>query len=125
MSRHKFYLTTTAREQIKIAVRDAKKIWGQTRAEKYNADFQAGLDKLAQTHTMLRGTFRSYMTQGTPFHIHRLEQHYVVFVEHDALNLIIVGVFHEKMDLPSRLHELALMTADEIGAIKERIARTS
>jgi hypothetical protein len=63
------------------------------------------------------------MTQGTAFRVHRLEHRFVVFQEHDAHNLIVVGIFHERMDIPACIQELALMTGEEIAAIKEMIAR--
>ena len=63
------------------------------------------------------------MTQGTDFRVHLLEHRYAVFQDHDAHNIIIAGVFHEKMDMPSRIRELVMMTRDEIEAMKIQIAK--
>ena len=63
------------------------------------------------------------MTQGADFRVHLLEHRYVVFQDHDAHNIIIAGIFHEKMDIPSRIRELAMMTHDEIEIIKTQIAK--
>jgi toxin ParE1/3/4 len=123
MARHKFHMTKTARDHLKDAVRETKRKWGAALARKYGGDFQLGLQKLAKNHAILRATFRQIMTEGTEFRVHRLEHRYVVFQEHDLYNLIIVGIFHEKMDVPARIQELAMMTRAEIDAIKNMIAK--
>jgi toxin ParE1/3/4 len=121
MARHRYHMTTTARDHLTEAVRDTKRKWGASQARKYGSDFQVGLQNLAKNHGMLRATFREVITQATEFRVHRIEHRYVVFQEHDAHNLIIVGIFHERMDIPARIGELALMTGDEIAAIKQMI----
>jgi toxin ParE1/3/4 len=123
MVRHRFHMTATARGHLKEAVRETKRKWGAAQARKYTTDFLFGLQNLAKNHAMLRASFRKIMTEGTQFRVHRLEHRYVVFQEHDAYNLIIVGIFHEKMDVPARIQELALMTGEEIVAIKDTIAQ--
>jgi toxin ParE1/3/4 len=122
MPRHRYHMTRTARDHLKDAVRATKQKWGSAQARKYSVDFQAVLQSLAKNHIMLRATFRHVMTQGTLFRVHRIEHRYVVFQEHDLYNLIIVGIFHEKMDVPARIQELAMMTNYEIDAIKNMIS---
>lgn len=124
MTRHKFHMTTTVREHLKEAVREARRNWGTSQARKYNVDFQTGLQSLAKNHRILRSTFRQHMTKGTDFRVHRLEHRYVVFQDHDDYNIVIAGIFHEKMDIPARIQELAMMTQDKIMSIIERIAKS-
>jgi plasmid stabilization system protein ParE len=123
MVTHRYHMTATAESHFWAALDESQERWGARRAEKYRIDFLSGLQSLAKNHTMLRATFRNVMTEGAEFRVHRLEHRYVVFQEHDEFNLIIAGIFHEKMDIPSRIGELAMMTGDEIAAIKEIIAK--
>jgi toxin ParE1/3/4 len=125
MNEHRYHMTATAEEHFFSALDETKQKWGSKQAEKYRLAFLTGLQNLAKNHTMLRATFRQSMTDGTEFRLHRMEHRYVVFHEHDAYNLIVVGIFHEKMDIPARIRELAMMTGDEIEAIKEMIAKNA
>jgi hypothetical protein len=43
---------------------------------------------------------------------------------HDHQTVIIAAVFHEKMDIPTRLRELQTMSKDEIKALKQDMARS-
>ena len=123
MKTPRYHMTPTAEGHFWSALGDSQKKWGQRRAEKYRVDFLAGLNNLAKNHRILVATFRQNMTQGTDFRVHLLEHRYVVFQDHDAHNIIIAGIFHEKMDIPSRIRELAMMTHDEIEIIKTQIAK--
>jgi toxin ParE1/3/4 len=118
---HRFHITPTAREHLKLAVRDTKREWGLAQAKRYNDAFQAGLEKLAKNHRSIGTGHRAAMTQGTDFKLHLMEHRYVVFQTHDAFNIIIAGIFHERMDIPTRLLELSLLSKDEIAAIVQQI----
>lgn len=45
----------------------------------------------------------------------------VVYQEHDQHNIIIAGVFHERMDVPTHVRALARATHAEIDAIRRRL----
>jgi len=65
------------------------------------------------------------MEEGTNFSIHLVEHRYIAFQEHDKNTVIIAGIFHESMDIPSRLKELQAMTKLEIDALKYEIERAN
>jgi toxin ParE1/3/4 len=119
----RFHITPTARKQLIEAVRDTKRKWGLAQSKRYNEAFLAGLNKLAKNHKSIGTGHRAAMTRGTDFQLHLIEHRYVVFLPHDNYNIIIAGIFHERMDIPARVQELALLTRDEIDAIAEQIDR--
>jgi hypothetical protein len=44
----------------------------------------------------------------------------VAFQPHNKDSIIIVGIFHESMDMPARLKELQTLTRHEITALKKK-----
>jgi plasmid stabilization system protein ParE len=121
MTAPRFHTTPTAEAHFLDALDESLEKWGEMRTEQYRLDFLAGLEKLAKNHRSIGTGHRTAMTQGTDFKLHLMEHRYVVFQTHDAFNIIIAGIFHERMDIPTRLLELALLTKDEIAAIVQQI----
>jgi plasmid stabilization system protein ParE len=117
-------MTQTALEHFKAAVRETKKKWGLAQAKKYNADFQVGLRYLAQHHATIRTHYRDAMTKGAAFSVHLVEHRYVAYQTHNDYNVIIAGIFHEKMDIPTHLEELAQMSIHEIAMLRRQLSRS-
>jgi plasmid stabilization system protein ParE len=124
MPRSTYRITSTAREHLKKAVRDTQRTWGAKQARKYNTDFLAGLQYIADNHQTFNSPHRDELADGTAFSIHLVEHRYVAFQEHGKNAIIIAGIFHESMDIPTRLRELQSMARHEIDALKREIDRT-
>ena len=125
MSRYKFHLTETAFRQLDDIVYKTALDRGPDQAEKYKQQQLAGFDKIAQEHMTMRTEHREKLAKGTDFKVHLVEHHYAAYQSHDQHNVIIAGVFHERMDIPTQLRELKGMTRHEIGAIKRDIERSN
>jgi plasmid stabilization system protein ParE len=102
-------------------VRDTQKTWGAKQARRYNTDFLAGLQYIADNHHNFNSPHRDEMADGTDFALHLVEHRYVAFQEHGKNAVIIAGIFHEKMDIPTRLRELQNLARHEIDALKREI----
>ena len=114
MTRPTYRLTNTARDHLKKALKETQEKWGAKQARKYSTDFLAGLQHIADNHRTLHSPHRAQLAKDTPFSLHLVEHRYVIFQVHDPNTIIIVGIFHENMDIPSRLKELHAMTQHEI-----------
>lgn len=124
MTTKTYRMTATAEGHFWKALRESKQKWGHKRAEKYRVDFLAGLQHIADSHRTFNSPHRDELAEGTAFSIHLVEHRYVAFQEHDKNTVIIAGIFHESMDIPTRLKELQGMTRHEIDGLKREIERT-
>ena len=118
MTSRSYRMTPTAEAHFWQALRDTKEKWGKQKAEKYRVKFLAELQNLADNHPFTPTAHRKKLAAGTTFSLHLIEHRYVVFQECDKNTLIIVGIFHESMDIPARLRELQGLASREIDAIK-------
>jgi plasmid stabilization system protein ParE len=121
MAKNFYRMTATARNHLKMAVRDTKRIWGGQQAKKYATEFLAGLQHIADNHQRLHSAHRCTLTEGTDFSIYLVQHRYVAYQPYGQDCVIITGIFHEKMDLPARLKELQRITRQEIDAVKREI----
>lgn len=120
----RFHITPTAREHLKQAVKETKRTWGVAQSKRYNEAFLSGLENLAKNHRSVGTGHRAAMAQGTDFRLHLMEHRYVVFQPHDEYNIIIAGIFHERMDIPARVQELALLSQGEIAGLVRLIDKS-
>lgn len=115
---NRYWLTPTARNHIRLAIQETRKNWGSQQALKYRHALQAGLQYIADNHRTFHSPHRDALAAGTTFRLHLMEHRYVAFQKHDDNTIIIIGVFHESMDIPSQLKELRNMAQHEIEALK-------
>lgn len=84
----------------------------------------AGFQQITERHRSLHTAHRAELAAGTAFHAHLLEHRYVVFKVYDEQTVIVVGIFHERMDIPTRIRELERLSRHELavltGEIKKR-----
>jgi plasmid stabilization system protein ParE len=120
MPRSLYLMTPTAREHLKTAVKDTRKIWGAKQARKYGKNFLGGLQDIADNHRTFHSPHRAALAEGTPFSLHLVEHRYVVFQAMDENTIIISGIFHQNMDIPTRLKELQKLEKHEIAALQRR-----
>ena len=121
MTNQLYRMTATAERAFWQALQDSKRNWGRKRAEQYRLDFLAGLQRLANNHQRLRSPHRDELVEGTDFSIHLIQHRYVAFQPHNPTTIIIASIFHESMDIPTKLRELQQMARHEIDALRQEI----
>lgn len=105
-----YRLTATAEAHLRHVVRNTHHRYGINQAKKYNDALLQGFQSIAEKHLTFHSPHRNELAKDTVFSIHLVEHHYVVFQEQDQRTIVIVGIFHESMDIPSRLRELQTIT---------------
>ena len=117
----RYHLTPTAQKHVREAMHETRQRWGTNQAKKYRADFENGLQHLAENHPRLRTPHREALAEGTDFSLHLIEHRYVAYQPYGENDIIIAGIFHESMDMPRHLRDLQSMTRDEIDALRRDI----
>lgn len=121
MPRAKYYLTETATAQYRKIILDTAQKFGVVQSKKYRAQLRDGFQKIARYTDLARTPLREEISRDTDFSIHLVGHHYIAFQLQTDKHVIIVGIFHERMDLPTRLMELKEKSKKEIMAIKKQI----
>jgi len=120
MSCKTYRLTATAQEQLKKALRETLQRWGIQKAKKYSAEMLNGFQYIAENYQNLTYPHRVELAKASEFSLHLIGHRYVAFQPHNKDSIIIVGIFHESMDMPARLKELQTLTRHEITALKKK-----
>lgn len=118
------WITPTARNHIRKVINDTRNKWGTEQAAKYHRELEEGLQHIADNYHNFNSPHRDEMVKGTAFSIRLVEHHYVAFQEDGKGGVIIAGVFHKSMDIPTRLKDLQSMVRQEIDALRREIAHT-
>lgn len=121
MSRAKYLLTRTASEQYRRIIVETSNRFGVVQAQKYRAALRDGFKKLAAKQLIPLSPHREELAYGTGFYLHLIEHHYVAVAVSNNKTIIIAAIFHERMDIPSRLKELQAKSNDEIAALKRQL----
>ena len=116
----RYWTTPTARNQIRNAIQETREKWGPKQAAKYRRDLQAGFQDIADNHQSFNSPHRDELAEGTPFDLHLVKHRYVAFQEHKG-DVVIAGVYHESMDIPTRLRELQSLSRHEVSEIRREI----
>lgn len=119
-----YLMTSTAESHFWKALHDTRKKWGQKQAEEYRIKFLDGLQNIADNYQNYNSAHRKNLALGTDFSLHLVEHRYVVFQEIGQNNIIIVGIFHESMDIPRHLRELQESAKLEVKEVKQKIILT-
>jgi toxin ParE1/3/4 len=75
--------------------------WGVEQARKYGSILARYFEALADQDVRTKPFFEDW----PEMQVSRCQHHYVFSLRRDASPVAILAVFHEKMDLPSRLQE--------------------
>ncbi|MCO5118904.1 MAG: type II toxin-antitoxin system RelE/ParE family toxin [Burkholderiaceae bacterium] len=116
----RYWMTPTARLHVRRAIQETREKWGLHQAGAYRRDLQTGFQKIADEHTTFNAPHREDLAVGTAFTLHLVAHRYVAFQAWRG-DVIIAGLFHERMDIPVRLQELQGLTPQEIDALKREI----
>ena len=120
MKKPTYLMTPTAEAHFWNALRDTQLRWGNIQAEKYRVQFLTGLQDIAENHRSFHSSYRKKLAEGTDFLVHLVRHRYVAFVEHNEHTVIIAAIFHENMDIPTRLRELKSLSELEIAALMKK-----
>jgi plasmid stabilization system protein ParE len=114
-------MTPTAEVHFWEALGDTTRKWGEKQAEKYRLKFLDGLQHIAENHEKFHSSHRDDLAAGTDFSVHLVEHRYVAFQAQNQNTVIIAAIFHESMDIPTRLRELQTMGRHEIDILRREI----
>ena len=123
MNRRTYYLTDTALVHLEKAIRDTARRWDLDQAATYRDALLNGFQDIAENHKGFNFLHRNDLAKGTDFSLHLVEHHYVAFKARENGDVIIVGLFYERMNIPVRLKELQCMSLPEIAALEDEIER--
>lgn len=121
----RYWVTPTARRHIRAAITETRDTWGNAQASAYRKELIAGLQDIANNHQTFNSPHREDLASGTEFLVHLVAHRYIAYREHSNGDIVIAGVFHERMDIPMRLRELQRLTREEIRAIQREVDSTS
>jgi plasmid stabilization system protein ParE len=120
-----WFMTNTAISHLEEVVEKTALRWGYAQALKYRDLLRVGFQEIAEHHNSFHSTHHKMLAQDTDFHLHLVEHHYIAFKIHDDKNIIIVGIFHEKMNIPVHLRQLQKMSRSEILKIERAMEKES
>ena len=118
-----YHLTQTALAHLEEAISMTARKWGREQAKTYDAALEKGFKEIAKQGGAIVTDFRADMAKGRDFSLHLVEHHYVAFKINGCNNVIIAGIFHEKMNIPVKLKRLQQMSRGEISDLRDEIDR--
>jgi len=94
-----FVLTAAAESDLRGIVRYTRKQWGNAQVRHYIAKLEQGIASLADG----KGVFKDMSALFPGLRMGLCEHHYVFCLPRDGAPALIVAIFHERMDLMTRL----------------------
>ncbi|KQH73144.1 type II toxin-antitoxin system RelE/ParE family toxin [Xylella fastidiosa] len=94
-----YVLTAAAESDLRGIVRYTRKQWGNAQVRHYIATLERGIASLAEG----RGAFNDMSSLFPALRMGRYEHHYVFCLPREEAPALIVAIFHERMDLMTRL----------------------
>ncbi|APJ80163.1 type II toxin-antitoxin system RelE/ParE family toxin [Escherichia coli] len=96
-----YILTTDAEADLRGIIRYTRKQWGAAQVRRYIARLEHGIAALAAG----RGSFRDMSELFPELRMIHCEHHYVFCLPRGSAPALVVAIFHECMDLMTRLSE--------------------
>ena len=94
-----YVLTAAAESDLRGIVRYTRKQWGDAQVRRYIATLEQGIASLADG----RGLFKDMSSLFPALRMERYKHHYVFCLPREGAPALIVAIFHERMDLMTRL----------------------
>ncbi|EQB98091.1 type II toxin-antitoxin system RelE/ParE family toxin [Photorhabdus temperata] len=94
-----YVLTAAAESDLRGIIRYTRKQWGDAQVRRYIAMLEQGIASLADG----RGVFKDMSALFPGLRMRRYEHHYVFCLPREGAPALIVAIFHERMDLMTRL----------------------
>ncbi|EHB8339309.1 type II toxin-antitoxin system RelE/ParE family toxin [Escherichia coli] len=96
-----YILTTDAEADLRGIIRYTRKQWGGAQVRRYIARLEHDIADLAAG----RGSFRDMSELFPELRMIHCEHHYVFCLPRGSAPALVVAIFHERMDLMTRLSE--------------------
>ncbi|MCC5064047.1 type II toxin-antitoxin system RelE/ParE family toxin [Xanthomonas campestris] len=94
-----YVLTAEAEADLRGIIRYTRKEWGAAQVRRYIAKLEQGIAGLAAG----QGSFKDMSELFPALRMTRCEHHYVFCLPRESAPALIVAIFHERMDLMTRL----------------------
>ncbi|HIH4317355.1 type II toxin-antitoxin system RelE/ParE family toxin [Citrobacter freundii] len=94
-----YVLTTDAEADLRGIIRYTRKEWGAAQVRRYIAKLEQGIAALADGHRPFKDMSEIYPA----LRMARCEHHYVFCLPRQRAPALVVAIFHERMDLMTRL----------------------
>ncbi|TDB51274.1 type II toxin-antitoxin system RelE/ParE family toxin [Photorhabdus khanii] len=96
-----YILTAEAEADLRSIIRYTRKQWGTAQVRRYITRLEHGIACLA----VGRGTFKDMSELFPELRMAHCEHHYVFCLPRGSAPALVVAIFHERMDLMTRLAE--------------------
>ncbi|MCL2657549.1 MAG: type II toxin-antitoxin system RelE/ParE family toxin [Betaproteobacteria bacterium] len=96
-----YVLSGAAAADLRGIARYTRKQWGSAQACHYRDKLEQGISRLADS----QGPFTDLSAIYPALRMAHCEHHYIFCVSRDGAPALIVAIFHERMDLMTRLSE--------------------
>ena len=94
-----YVLTAAAESDLRGIILYTRKQWGDAQVRRYIATLEQNIARLADG----KGAFKDMNALFPALRMGRCEHHYVFFLPREGSPALIVAIFHERMDLMTRL----------------------
>ncbi len=94
-----YHLTAKAEADLRSIIRYMRKEWGDTQTHRYIDKLEQGIVSLTQGKSVFRDMGDLY----PKLRMKKCEHHYVFCLPRENEPSLIIAIFHERMDLMSRL----------------------
>ncbi len=94
-----YVLTDEAEADLRGIVRNTRKEWGDAQVRRYVTGLERGMSRLVAG----QGAFKDMSALYPALRMARCEHHYVFCLLRENAPALIVAIFHERMDLMTRL----------------------
>ena len=94
-----YMLTDAAEADMRGIIRYTRKQWGDEQVRRYIAKLEQGIARLAAS----QGAFKDMSALYPALRMARCEHHYVFCLPRENAPALVVAIFHERMDLMTRL----------------------
>lgn len=95
----RYVLTLAAEADLRDIIRYTGKQWGDTQTRSYVTKLQADMDRIAAGE----GFFKDMSALYPRLRMAHCEHHYIFCLPRDDAPALVIGIFHERMDLMARL----------------------
>ena len=94
-----YILLAAAEADLRDIIRYTRKHWGNAQARSYVAKLQRGIEAIAAG----QGLFKDMSPLHRGLRMARCEHHFIFCLPRNGAPALVVAIFHEKMDLMTRL----------------------
>lgn len=99
MTRRGYLLTDAAEDDLRSIIRYTRKQWGNTQVRRYITALEQGMTRLAAG----QGVYQDMSDLYPALCMAHCEHHYVFCLPREKAPALIVALFHERMDMMTRL----------------------